>query len=405
MKATWKSKEKILMLAVIFWSLLFSPAYAAEYKYIELKPPFGWSDTRPAAINDNGVVVGFIGSVIPHIGSLIPLRHGIITTKAFIYYKGFYTYLLPPLPSVGFKSAKALAVNKWGTAIGTGEVMSLIPINSPLIQKGFISQLGIYTTMLSPLRFRKIEPADINDNGEVVGTAEDDQGYTHKKGFIYKNGMYTILLPPGWTSASAYRINNNGVVLGRGGYPTKGFIYKDGTYIELLPQGWSSVNALWKINDKDEVIGSGFTDQGIERSFLYSDGEYTELLPPGWIKAAADKINNNGVVIGGGVDGKNIDKGFIYKEGKYTELLSPPGTIDVYPHDINDKEEVVCVGSDTVSGWSRGFVYKDGEYTELLLPGYENVRPYKINNSGMVLLSADEINPSSVNKYFLAAPK
>jgi probable HAF family extracellular repeat protein len=393
MKTTWKSKEKILMLAVICWSLLFSPSYAAEYEYIELKPPLGWNVINPLVINDNGVVVGYIESNMPY-------RHGLVSAKAFIYNKGFYTYLLPPMPPVGGIEAKAVAINNAGTVIGLAEVWSLIPSYSPRIQKGFIYRLGI-CTKLSPLRFRKIKPVDINDNGEVVGTADD-------QGFIYRNGMYTMLLPPGWTTSDALKINNNGVVLGLvpgQGSPLKGFIYNDGTYIELLPPGWSSVNAVWDINNNGEVIGYGFTGQGIMRSFLYSDGGYTELLPPGSIRAYAYKINNNGVVIGDGVYDNNLDKGFIYKEGKYTELL-PPGTVESGAGDINDKEEVVCVGSDTVSsGWSSGFVYKDGEYTELLLPGYQNVRPYKINNSGMVLLSADEINPSSVNKYFLAEPK
>lgn len=397
MKTTWKSKEKILILAVIFWSLLLFPAYAAEYDYIELKPPFGWSEINPLDINDNGVVIGYIASGIP-------FRHGLVSAKAFIYNKGFYTYLLPPMPPVGGIEAKAVAINNAGTVIGLAEVWSLLPSFSPRIQKGFIYRLEI-CTKLSPLRFRKIKPVDINDNGEVVGTADN-------QGFIYKNGMYTMLLPPGWTTSDALKINNNGVVLGLvpgQGSPLKGFIYNDGTYIELLPPGWSSVNAVWDINDRGEVVGAGYTDQGTRSSFLYSDGEYTELLPPGSIRAFAYKINNNGVVIGDGAYGNNIDKGFIYKEGKYTELL-PPGMLSGEAVDINDKEEVLCKSFvDAVSMRVKGFIYKDGEYTELLLPGYENVScyGYKINNNGTVLIYASpkETNFLSSGRYFLAVPK
>ena len=53
----------------------------------------------------------------------------------------------------------------------------------------------------------------INNNGVVVGNGGFN---TNNKGFVYCNGEYTVLVPPGWQWASAGGINDNGVVIGNG---------------------------------------------------------------------------------------------------------------------------------------------------------------------------------------------
>jgi len=82
-------------------------------------------------------------------------------------------------------------------------------------------------------------------------------------------------------------------------YVQKGFIYEDGQYIELLPPGWERAEAI-AINDNGFVLGDGY-DNGIEKCFIYKDGKYTELLPPRFSSADfARDINNNDVVLGSG---------------------------------------------------------------------------------------------------------
>jgi len=36
------------------------------------------------------------------------------------------------------------------------------------------------------------------------------------KAFVYRGGRYVELLPPGWETASAFNINENGVIVGWG---------------------------------------------------------------------------------------------------------------------------------------------------------------------------------------------
>jgi len=81
----------------------------------------------------------------------------------------------------------------------------------------------------------------------------------------------------------------------------KGFIYRDGIYTELLPPGWNNmVSNYIGINNSGVVVGSGVDSTGTLKGFIYSDGVYTELLPPGWSRVVAEKINENGVVLGNG---------------------------------------------------------------------------------------------------------
>ena len=67
----------------------------------------------------------------------------------------------------------------------------------------------------------------------------------YKKGFIYSNGQYTELQPPGWwRDARANAINDNGVIVGSSDadvndFSSKGFIYNNGEYTFLVPQGWN----------------------------------------------------------------------------------------------------------------------------------------------------------------------
>ena len=181
---------------------------------------------------------------------------------------------------------------------------------------------------------------------------------------------YTLLLPPGWSSANAQGINDSGAVVGYG-YATaadktnnvpKVFLYSAGVYTELLPPGWSMVGTPiagipWSggiINNSGAVVGVG-ADGTTAKGFLYSAGVYTDIVPPGWSWSAASGINDSGAVVGYGYA---TGKSFLYTEGVYTELL-PPGWGDAYAYDINDSGAVVGWGHDSTH-LTTGFLYSAG---------------------------------------------
>jgi probable HAF family extracellular repeat protein len=112
-----------------------------------------------------------------------------------------------------------------------------------------------------------------------------------------------------WLFSQAYAINNTETVVGYGRDSTgyKGFIYRDGSYTKLLPMGMKNAWA-YDINDKGDVVG--YTSGGISnyKGFLYRDGAFIELLPSNWTEAY--DINDNWVITGYGSYGVG-SRGFI----------------------------------------------------------------------------------------------
>ena len=259
-------------------------------------------------------------------------------------------------------------------------------------------------TYFHPDNYVWVQPADTNDNGEVVGSHITYCKYglceVDSTGFIYSGGNFTYILPEGWRSSYANTINDTGDVVGRGEEGEgveKCFIYSDGQYTELLPLGW--VNACARdINNNRDVVGGGEDSEGIGKGFIYSGGQYTELLPPGWINASAYDINDNGGVLGDGHDGNGLHKGFIYSGGQYTELL-PPGWVNARFYHINNNGEVVGEvddGTELPKG-KKGFIYSGGKYTFFLPYGKRIISVTDMNDTGEVIGWAQD--PDSFTDY------
>ena len=240
--------------------------------------------------------------------------------------------------------------------------------------------------------------------------------------FLYKDGHYVEVLPPGWLSAgpkgemnNPYSfINKSGTVACFGYDATitgKGFIYKEGIYTELLPPGWGGA-MVWGINDSGLVVGTGNDSGEITKGFIYNNGEYTELLPQGWRESRAYLINNSGTVLGDGYDSAGTHKGFLYSDGKFTELLPPGWMTLLNVRDLNDNVEVTGLGYDGTTDEqgeeiTKGFVYSMGTYTEMRPYEWTYVNPYRINNNGTVAGwggNANDIQNYN-QKAFIAVPK
>ena len=89
-------------------------------------------------------------------------------------------------------------------------------LDSNFAEKGFIYSDGVYTEMLPLPGCDGTYISAINDNGLVVGESySGSRNYTNRsisKVFIYREGTYTEL---GYTYAIPADINENGVVVGR----------------------------------------------------------------------------------------------------------------------------------------------------------------------------------------------
>jgi hypothetical protein len=231
-----------------------------------------------------------------------------------------------------------------------------------------------YTEIIPP-GWTEAKAYGINDNGSVVGFASSG------KSFIYNGGIYTEIMPPGWTTVYALSINNNETVVGwdSGDVPARSFIYSGGTYTEVIPPGWRSAWASYGqgVNQSGLVVGHGYTGTTY-KGFIYSGGTYTEIIPPGWSWAVVTGVNDDGNVVGWGLNA-TVTKTFLYGNGIYTEII-PPGWTEAKAYGINASGTVVGFAS---SG--KSFIYDGGIYAEIMPPGWQKAEAFAINDSGTVV--------------------
>ena len=335
---------------------------------------------------------------------------GITTFASAAEYE--YTELLPP----GWFAATDITyghgglhhiINDNGVVVGSGYK------NGPAEQpRGFIYSEGEYSELLPP-GWEGAIANGINNRGDVVGTGSNAKG--ERRGFIYKEGIYTELQPLGWVAAEVSGINEKGVVLGRGikNYTDddlpKGFVYRNGVYMTMRSPVFPPtvrLEAINDINDFGAIVGAcsygvpAWGYPGKTYGYVYRAGIYTWLLPKSSDYAEATAINNRGVVVGCVEDGAHVT-GFIYRGGIY-RWLNMPGKTVTWPRDINNRGEVVGYSGD-LNGHSKGFVYSRGTYSELLPPGWISAEAIAINNNGVVVGAGTDGN--QINKMFIAEPK
>jgi uncharacterized membrane protein len=320
-----------------------------------------------------------------------------------------YTELLPPYGEGLFYPA---AINDNGVVAGSKYKVWDPFIKPGAASTGIIYQEGAYTEVLPP-RLLFFTIMKINNQGVVLGEGGFGTPFDNiARSFLYHEGTYTELLPSGWHNSYAGDINNNGIVVGHVSsdnyYLKRGYRYNQGLYITLPP--WPPLFPIsiffvipQGINDRGTVVGSWhrfreWTPSG--KGFINFHGIYKFLLPPGWHESEALDINNSGEVIGRGLDGSNKEKYFLYRRGIYTEIL-PPGWGRAYAAGINNDGEVV--GHGIAQNLSKGFVYYGGMYTEVIPPGWQSSFATAINNNGVIV--GYGVDGNSEQKWFIAVPK
>jgi probable HAF family extracellular repeat protein len=177
---------------------------------------------------------------------------------------------------------------------------------------------------------------DINNQGEIVGTAFHTDGST--QAVIWRKGKPSeIDVEPGFYG-SAVAINQRGDVLGKHmpAYPGdpnvyKGFVWSNGKVIDLptvgvmdgVPYSSSIPDA---INDSGEVAGRLGVSSNQYQAAIWINGQATDLgTLPGDVTSEATAVNDSGMVVGFS-EGKNGTRPFIYQNGKMSlldDLLTP----------------------------------------------------------------------------------
>jgi uncharacterized membrane protein len=210
----------------------------------------------------------------------------------------------------------------------------------------------------------------INNNGAVVGNYVDSAGMTH--GYLLKDGAFTTIDYPDAVFTSASGINSQGDIVGchiddltrmANAIGCHGYLLHQGVFTPIdYPGKYGAI--LQGINDAGQIVGSNHDDDGPGgvmtddmHGFLLSNGSFTQLT--------TGHTQNNALTADGGATlGQVTANGVTHGYLASNDTLVPfdfPFSITTVPLDMSPS------GEDVV-GW-----YRDGAKTMhgfLLRPGY-----------------------------------
>ena len=239
----------------------------------------------------------------------------------------------------------------------------------------FIWKNGVITRFRSSLGGRHARGFDINDVGQVVGSAENTFG--KMRAFRWMNGTMTGLGTLGGNESFAFGINNRGHVVGQSRLPgntrSHAFLLKNGAKSDLGTLGGANSAAL-DINDAGQVVGWSETATGARHPFLWENGVMKDLFPPGSTSTGtAYAINPFGAVVG-----ERNNRAFRWQNGVIGGL-GLGGQGPSVATGIRGGRIVGNIGS-------RAFVLVSGELTLLpLLPDGVESAAYAVNGAGVVV--------------------
>ena len=104
-------------------------------------------------------------------------------------------------------------------------------------------------------------PRAVNDSGMVVGLKHDGQGCTHAVIWSRQGGLETLREPEGFERSEAAAVNNAGVVVGMVDGPAgsetgpRAFVYRDGRMSLIATDHGPSLEAATALNDHGQVAG------------------------------------------------------------------------------------------------------------------------------------------------------
>jgi hypothetical protein len=216
---------------------------------------------------------------------------------------------------------------------------------------GFVLSNGVFTTVDFPgAKLTQIN--GINAPGRFAGTySETGDLATNARGYFSSKGDFVTIHPPQSSRTQVGFLNAQGQVVGAfrdntASQKRRGFIWKDGHFTIFNVPGDDTVGGTiaFGINDKGETVGN-YLEGGFNKGFFRSKkGEFTKFEVPGALLTIGEGINNNGTIVGVYVDKADNDNndihGFVLRNGIF-ETVDVPGAVETQVFSINSKDEIV----------------------------------------------------------------
>ena len=281
--------KRIYFILVILLALL--TAASAQYKYTTIECP-GMHVQFIAGINNSGVMVGAYST------DADPGWHALLIQHATCFPLGPGT-VLQTQQSLG------ASLNDRGDIIGTyaegNPLFGWYPVHGFLLDKH-----GVLTTIDFPTA-DATWPWAINQSGTIVGEWEiaDAQGLQLTgRGFTWKDGAFSELMVPGSDFTMIQSVTARGEFAGRWGpnppfSEQHSFLYRGDQYLKFdVPFTGAVATVAEGMNDKGDIVGAYWKDDGMMRGFLRRGSQYTPIDYPGAAMTNLNGINNAGQIVG-----------------------------------------------------------------------------------------------------------
>jgi probable HAF family extracellular repeat protein len=200
------------------------------------------------------------------------------------------------------------------------------------------------------------EATSINDRGDVTGQWGDANGFFH--GFLFSDGVLTILDVPGATDTYALGVNDSGLVAGYwdlldpngNTLAVYGFTWKDGGFIDTqINFPGAAGSGLFGVNARGDLSGVWVPDVNgnIEHGFVCPKSAPCfsyDASAPGTVLTQGDGINAHGQVAGVSCDDNFVCHAFLLAGATLTSFDFPgaagtsPGTL---AYGINSAGQIV----------------------------------------------------------------
>jgi probable HAF family extracellular repeat protein len=276
----------------------------------------------------------------------------------------------------------------------------------------------------------------INDRGEAVGMAEtsvpdpNDENFcgfvTGKtcRPFLWQNSQMSALPTLGGNNGSASDINNRGQIVGTAetivtdsGCPpfqtSLPVLWENGKVQPLPTVGSDPDGFAIAINDLGQAVGYSGTCGRATHAVLWENGTAFPLPDLGFPRSNVPTgINNQGQIVGRSrtPDGTSF-LAVLWQNRAITNLGTLPGDFAAWATGINSRGQVVGSTLDSGFNWSHAFIWQDGVMTDLntLFPASSNLfatMANKINERGQISGMATVLSGPHAGEIhaFLATP-
>ena len=249
------------------------------FQKLTINSPAG-TTTSPTDINDNGAIVGFLGS-----GSGQNFH-----ITGFLVSGGQFTRFRFP----GSADTFPHDINKQGVIVGSFDATSASTQRAFMVHNGVFKQINIPGFPDAPAI-----ATGINEFGDIAGQFN---GNGSDFGFLLHQGQLTIISFPGAQGGTfPTSINNQGVVVGTYHLteddPDHGFMWKNGVFTTIQFPGALDTTPV-KISDAGDIAGSYVDSKLISHGFSFDKSRFSTIDPPGSLSTKILALNNFDNVLG-----------------------------------------------------------------------------------------------------------